>query len=71
MENENAHEVVRVENGITYDEFLSLPGKCGMEITTEEKVKMLISEINKRSRNRDVVIIDTISEGIGVIYRRD
>lgn len=71
MKNENAYEVVKVENGIVYDEFLSLPGKCGVGMMTEEKVKMLISEINKRSRNRDVVIIDTISEGIGVIYRRD
>lgn len=71
MENENAYEVVKVENGIAYDEFLSLPGKCGTEITTEEKIKMLISELNKRSRNRDVVIIDTASEGIGIIYRHD
>lgn len=70
MKNENAYEVVRV-NGIAYDEFLSLPGNCGMEIMIEEKVKMLISEFNKRSRNRDVIIIDTVSEGIGVIHRHD
>lgn len=70
MKNENAYEVVKVENGIAYDEFLSLPGN-GVGMTTEEKVKMLISELNKRSRNRDVVIIDTISEGIGIIHRHD
>ena len=70
MKNENAHEVVRVVNGIAYDEFLSLPGN-GVGITTEEKVKKLISEINKRSRNRDVVIIDTISERIGIIRGHD
>lgn len=72
MKNEVAYEVTKVENGIAYDEFLSLPPEnCGMEIMTEEKVKMLISELNKRSRNRDVVIIDTISEGIGIIHRHD
>lgn len=68
MKNENAYEVVKVENGIAYDEFLSLPGN-GVGMMTEEKVKMLISELNKRSRNRDVVIIDTASEGIGIIHR--
>lgn len=71
MRNEIAHEVVKVENGIAYDELLSLPGKCDVGMMTEEKVKMLISELNKKSRNRDVVILDTISEKIGVIYRRD
>lgn len=69
MRNEIAHEVVKVETGIAYDELLSLPGKCGM--MTEEKVKMLISELNKKSRNRDVVILDTVSEKIGVIHRHD
>ncbi len=62
MKNENAYEVTRVENGIAYDEFLSLPGKCDVGIMTEEKVKMLIGEINKKSRNKDVIVIDTISE---------
>ena len=72
MKNEIAYEVTKVENGFVYDEFLSLPPEnCGVGIMTEEKVKMLISELNKRNRNRDDVIIDTISEGIGIIHRHD
>ena len=62
MKNETAYEVTKVENGIAYDVFLSLPGKCGVGTMTEEKVKMLIGEINKKSRNKDIIVIDTIGK---------
>ena len=37
----------------------------GMGIVTEEKVKMLIGELNKKNRNRDVIVFDTIPERNG------
>lgn len=43
----------------------NLSKNCGMGVVTEEKVKatMLVSELNKENRNRDVVIVlDTIPE---------
>ena len=62
MKNEFAYEVMKVERGIAYDEFLSLPENCGMGMMTEEKVKMLISELNKKNRNGDVIVFDTIGK---------
>lgn len=47
---------------IIADKFPNLPENCGMEIMTEEKVKMLISEINKKNRNKDVIVLDTIGK---------
>lgn len=36
----------------------------GMGIMTEEKVKekMLVSELNKENRNRDIIVLDTIGK---------
>lgn len=62
MKNEIAYEVMRVEYGIVYDKFLNLPENCGMGIMTEEKVKMLISELSKKNRNGDVLVLDTIGK---------
>lgn len=47
------------------DKFPNLSENCGMGIVTEEKVKMLIGEINKKNRNRDVIVLDTILERNG------
>lgn len=47
---------------IIADKFPNLSENCGMGIMTEEKVKMLISKINKKNRNRDVIVFDTIPE---------
>lgn len=42
----------------------NLSENCGMGIVTEEKVKekMLVSELNKENRNRDVIVLDTIGK---------
>lgn len=39
----------------------NLSENCGMGIMTEEKVKekMLVSELNKENRNRDIIVLDT------------
>ena len=49
---------------IIADEFIELAGKCGAEIMTKAKVnadiKMLVSELNKRNRNGETIVIDTV-----------
>lgn len=41
----------------------NLSKNCGIGIMTEEKVKakMLISELNKKNRNEDVLVLDTVN----------
>ena len=53
------------DSKIIADKSPILSENCGMGIVTEEKVKMLIGELNKKNCNRDVIVFDTIPERNG------